>query len=88
MNILQARLIVIGLEAEIKFEGKFQLTAEPAMKTLTRLAGFDAYGTFGRGVKGRQKALAWLKETLALPENAQAVADLEGDDDDDEGGRA
>ena len=87
MNILQARLIVIGLEAEIKFEGKFQLTAEPAMKTLTRLAGFDAYGTFGRGVKGRQKALAWLKETLALPENAQAVADLEGDDD-DEGGRA
>jgi hypothetical protein len=84
MNILQARVIVMGLETEIKFEGKFQLTAEPAMKSLTRLAGFDAYATFGRGVKGRQKALAWLKETLALPENAVADAKVWGDDPADE----
>lgn len=79
MNILQARLIVMGLETEIKFEGKFQLTAEPAMKSLQRLTGIDTYATFGRGVKGRQKALEWLKETLALPENSQADAEVWGE---------
>ena len=35
------------------------------MKTLGRLCGFDAYGVFGRGVKGRQKALEWLKGVVA-----------------------
>lgn len=68
MNGLQARLIVIGLEAEIKSEGKFQLTREPAMKSLGRLLGFDAYAHFGKGVKGRQKALDWLNEMVALEE--------------------
>jgi hypothetical protein len=68
MNGLQARLIVIGLEAEIKSEGKFQLTREPAMKSLGRLLQIDAYATFGKGVKGRQKALDWLKEMIAKEE--------------------
>jgi hypothetical protein len=64
MNLLQARLLVHSLELEIKFEGKFQMTREPAMRTLGRLCGFDAYAEFGRGVKGRQKALEWLEETI------------------------
>jgi hypothetical protein len=68
MNGLQARLIVIGLEAEIRSEGKFQLTREPAMKSLGRLLKIDAYATFGKGVKGRQKALDWLNEMIALEE--------------------
>ena len=84
MNILQAKMLVLGLEFEIKTDGKMYVGNEPAMKSLTRLAGFDAYATFGRGVKGRQKCLAWLKETLALPENAGAVAEIWGDDEDDE----
>jgi hypothetical protein len=49
---------------EIKTEGRFQMTREPAMKTLGRLCDFDAYAAFGRGVKGRQKALVWLQETI------------------------
>ena len=65
MNLIQAKLLVIGLEAEIRSEGNFQLTSEPSMKTLGRLCGFDAYAHFGRGVKGRQKALEWLKGVVA-----------------------
>ena len=65
MNLLQARLLVIGLETEIRTEGRFQMTREPAMKSLGRLLGFDAYAEFGRGVKGRQKALEWLQAELA-----------------------
>jgi hypothetical protein len=65
MNGLQARLIVLALEMEIDSNGKFQMTAEPAMKSLGRLLGFDAYAHFGKGVKGRQKALDWLKEQVA-----------------------
>jgi hypothetical protein len=65
MNGLQARLLVIGLETEIKSEGNFQMTREPAMRSLGRLMGIDAYATFGRGVKGRQKALEWLKGAIA-----------------------
>jgi hypothetical protein len=70
MNLLQAKLLVSGLELEIEFEGKFQMTREPAMKSLGRLLGIDAYATFGRGVKGRQKALEWLKEAIADTEKA------------------
>lgn len=65
MNLLQARLVVLNLEVEIESEGRFQVTREPAMRTLGRLCDFDAYAAFGRGVKGRQKALEWLKETIA-----------------------
>ena len=65
MNFLQAKMLVIGLETEIKTDGKLQMTREPAMKSLSRLGGFDAYATFGRGVKGRQRALEWLKEVVA-----------------------
>jgi hypothetical protein len=72
VNLLQAKLLVIGLEAEIKSEGKFQMTREPAMKSLGRLMGIDAYKTFGRGVKGRQEALAWLKEAIADTEKSVA----------------
>jgi hypothetical protein len=70
MNLLQAKLLVSGLELEIEFEGKFQMTREPAMKSIGRLLGIDAYATFGRGVKGRQKALEWLKEAIADTEKA------------------
>jgi len=69
MNLLQAEILVIGLEFEIEMDGKMFMGGEPAMKSLGRLLGFDAYATFGKGVKGRQKALEWLKEQLALPEN-------------------
>ena len=72
MNIIQAKLIVMGLELEIKTMSrgsKMQMTREPAMKTLERLTGIDTYATFGKGVKGRQKALEWLNETLDMPEN-------------------
>jgi len=72
MNIIQAKLIVISLELEINSMSrgsKMQMTREPAMKTLERLTGIDTYATFGKGVKGRQKALEWLNETLDMPEN-------------------
>lgn len=69
MNLLQAELLVIGLKFEIKMDGKMYVGGEPAMKSLGRLLEIDAYATFGRGVKGRQKALEWLEEQLAQPEN-------------------
>lgn len=72
MNIIQAKLIVMSLELEINSMSrgsKMQMTREPAMKTLERLTGIDTYATFGKGVKGRQKALEWLNETLDMPEN-------------------
>lgn len=68
MNVIQAKLLVMGLELEIRTmaEGrKMQMTREPAMKALGRLAGFDAYAEFGKGKGGRQKALDWLKSALA-----------------------
>ena len=71
MNLLQAKLLVSGLELEIEFEGKFQMTREPAMKSLGRLLGIDAYATFGKGIKGRQKALDWLNEQLAEHADAE-----------------
>jgi hypothetical protein len=64
MNSLQAEILVINLEFEIKTDGKMTF-GEPAMKSLGRLLNIDAYKTFGRGVKGRQAALAWLKEQIA-----------------------
>lgn len=75
MNIIQAKLLVMGLELEINSMAdgrKFQMTREPAMKALGRLCGFDAYAEFGKGLRGRQAALDWLNETLALPENQHA----------------
>lgn len=75
MNIIQAKLLVMGLELEIRTMGegrKMQLTREPSMKALGRLCGFDAYAEFGKGVKGRQEALDWLNEILAMPENQHA----------------
>jgi hypothetical protein len=68
MNGLQARLLVIGLEMEIKSNGEMKMTREPAMKSLGRLLKIDAYATFGKGIKGRQKALDWLNEMIALEE--------------------
>lgn len=62
----------MGLETEIRTEGRMQMTREPAMKTLGRLLDFDAYAEFGKGVKGRQKALDWLKEELAQVEPEEA----------------
>lgn len=73
MNLLQAKLVVHSLEVEIKSEGSFQMTREPAMRTIGRLCGFDAYATFGRGVKGRQKALDWLLEVIADTEKANGL---------------
>ena len=71
MNLIQARVLVIGLEAEIKSEGRMTLTREPAMKALGRLLGINAYTTFGKGIKGRQKALDWLNEQLAEHADAE-----------------
>jgi hypothetical protein len=72
MNLLQAKVLVIGLKLEIKSNGKMSMSREPAMKSLGRLLGIDAYATFGRGVKGRQKALDWLNEQLAEHADADA----------------
>ena len=72
MNQLQAEIIVIGLEFEIAMDGKMSVSAEPAMKSLGRLLNFDAYAVFGKGVKGRQKALEWLKEQIAEAEKQEA----------------
>lgn len=72
MNILQAKLIVMALELEIKTMArgtKMQMTREPAMKSLERLTGIDTYGSFGKGLRGRQKALEWLQDCLADPAN-------------------
>ena len=65
-------MLVIGFETELKTDGKLQMTREPAMKTLTRLTGIDAYASFGRGIKGRQRALEWLKEVIADTEAEHA----------------
>lgn len=73
MNELQVRLLITGLEIEIKSGGGFQMSREPAMKTFGRLVGFDAYKTFGRGVKGRQAALDFLVEMLAEAEAEATV---------------
>jgi hypothetical protein len=72
MNLLQAELLVIGLEFEISMDGKMSVSAEPAMKSLGRLMNIDAYAHFGKGVKGRQKALEWLKEAIAEAEKQEA----------------
>jgi hypothetical protein len=72
MNLLQAKVLVIGLKLEIKTDGKMSMSREPAMKSLGRLLGIDAYKTFGRGIKGRQKALDWLNEQLAEHADADA----------------
>ena len=74
MNFLQAKMLVIGLETEIKTDGKLQMTREPAMRSLGRLMEIDAYATFGRGMKGRQRALEWLKESIANTEAEHAKA--------------
>lgn len=65
MNLLQAEILVIALNFEIEMDGKMTMSAEPAMKSLGRLLGIDAYAHFGKGVKGRQKAMEWLKEQIA-----------------------
>lgn len=72
MNLLQAEILVIGLEFEIAMDGKMTISAEPAMKSLGRLLEIDAYATFGKGVRGRQKALEWLKEQIAEAEKQEA----------------
>lgn len=72
MNLLQAEILVIGLEFEIAMDGKMTVSAEPAMKSLGRLLEIDAYATFGKGIRGRQKALEWLKEQIAEAEKQEA----------------
>lgn len=77
MNVFQARVLVIGLEAEIRSEGRMKFTREPAMKSLERLTGIDVYATFGRGMKGRHNALAWLLDILAEQDKIEAEEELE-----------
>lgn len=72
MNLLQAEILVIGLEFEIAMDGKMTVSAEPAMKSLGRLLEIDAYATFGKGIRGRQKALEWLKEQIAEAQKQEA----------------
>lgn len=72
MNSLQAEILVIGLEFEIAMDGKMSVSREPAMKSLGRLLEIDAYATFGKGIKGRQKALEWLKVAIAEAEKQEA----------------
>ena len=72
MNLLQAEILVIGLEFEIAMDGKMSVSQEPAMKSIGRLLGIDAYAHFGKGVRGRQKALEWLKEQIAEAEKQEA----------------
>lgn len=72
MNLLQAEILVIALNFEIEMDGKMTMSAEPAMKSIGRLMGIDAYAHFGKGIKGRQKALEWLKEAIAEAEKQEA----------------
>lgn len=67
MNVMQVKLVAMGLDIEIKSMSqgsKMQMTREPAMKSLERLTGIDTYGTFGKGIKGREAAFQWLQEVL------------------------
>ena len=66
MNAIQARLIAMGLDLEIRtWNGStMTMTREPAMKSLERLTGIDAYKTFGKGLQGRINAFEWLNECL------------------------
>ena len=52
MNLLQAEILVIALNFEIEMDGKMTMSGEPAMKSIGRLLGIDAYATFGKGIKG------------------------------------
>jgi hypothetical protein len=72
MNLLQAEILVIALNFEIEMDGKMTMSGEPAMKSIGRLLEIDAYATFGKGIKGRQKALEWLKEQIAEAEKQEA----------------
>jgi hypothetical protein len=72
MNLLQAELLVIALNFEIEMDGKMTMSGEPAMKSIGRLLEIDAYATFGKGIKGRQKAMEWLKEQIAEAEKQEA----------------
>jgi hypothetical protein len=72
MNLLQAEILVIALNFEIEMDGKMTMSGEPAMKSIGRLLGIDAYATFGKGIKGRQKAMEWLKEQIAEAQKQEA----------------
>ncbi len=58
MNGIQVMMLIRGLELEIRtWDGtRMKMTREPALASIKRLAGVD----FGRGLKARQEALAWL----------------------------
>ena len=58
MNGIQVMMLIHSLELEIRtWDGtRMKMTREPALAALKRLSGYD----FGRGLKARQEALAWL----------------------------
>ncbi|NBT76651.1 MAG: hypothetical protein EBT15_11950 [Betaproteobacteria bacterium] len=61
MNGLQLMVLVQGLKLEIKTwetGHRLQLTRESSLHALKRLTGED----FGRGLRARQRALAWLED--------------------------
>ena len=62
VTALQLQIIKMGLEFEIKTNLRMQVSKEPALRSLKRLTGME----FPRGIKGRQLAIQWIDETLAL----------------------
>lgn len=67
MNYIQAKVLIINLDLEIKTWDGSRMTAtrEPALKSLQRLTGIDVKATFGTGLRARQMAKAWLEECVA-----------------------
>jgi len=66
MNLIQAKMLKLGLELEIKtwHTSRMQVSRESSLNAFKRLSGIDT----GRGLKGRQLALDILNDSLAKQE--------------------
>jgi hypothetical protein len=66
VNRIQAEIIKIGLELEIRTwdTSRMQMSRESSLNSFKRLSGIDT----GRGLKGRQLALDIINNALASEE--------------------
>jgi hypothetical protein len=65
VNPFQMTILKSALELEIKTEGRFKATREPALKIYQRLLADKAGIKVGRGQKGRLEALEVVETLLA-----------------------
>jgi hypothetical protein len=61
ISSVQADLLIMGLELEINTNLRMQMTKESSLHAFKRLTGINP----GRGIKGRENAIAILKNALA-----------------------